>query len=74
MTKSDFSIVAGKEKTVITFKGAVRIEIENRNHTNEIENMIKRVQTANRIIDDVIKGQSEYLVAQALIYAIESIN
>ena len=78
MTKKDFSVVTGKEKTVITFRGAVRIEVMNAEPivqpSQMTANFIKQMRAANQIIADLINGESTYLIAQALIHAIENQN
>ena len=78
MTKKDFSVVTGKEKTVITFRKAVKIEVVNTDPivqpSQMTANFIKQMRNANKIIEDLINGESTYLIAQALIHAIENQN
>ena len=77
MKRSDFLVVTGKDKTVITYKQAVRIELdynENAAPSLMLSNFIKQQRRANQIITDIINGESTYLIAQALIHAIANQN
>ena len=77
MKRSDFLVVTSKTKTVITYKQAVRIELdynENAAPSLMLSNFIKQQRRANQIITDIIKGESTYLIAQSLIHAIANQN
>ena len=77
MKRSDFLVVTSKTKTVITYKQAVRIELdynENAAPSLMLSNFIKQQRRANQIITDIINGESTYLIAQALIHAIANQN
>ena len=77
MKRSDFLVVTSKTKTVITYKQAVRIELdynENVAPSLMLSNFIKQQRRANQIITDIINGESTYLIAQALIHAIANQN
>ena len=77
MKRSDFLVVTSKTKTVITYKQAVRIELdynENAAPSLMLSNFIKQQKRANQIITDIINGESTYLIAQALIHAIANQN
>ena len=77
MKRSDFLVVTSKTKTVITYKQAVRIELdynENAAPSLMLSNFIKQQRRANQIITDIINGESTYLIAQSLIHAIANQN
>lgn len=77
MKRSDFLVVTSKTKTVITYKQAVRIELdynENAAPSLMLSNFIKQQRRANQVITDIINGESTYLIAQALIHAIANQN
>ena len=77
MKRSDFLVVTSKTKTVITYKQAVRIELDYNEDSAPslmLSNFIKQQKRANQIITDIINGESTYLIAQALIHAIANQN
>ena len=77
MKRSDFLVVTSKTKTVITYKQAVRIELdynENPAPSQMLANFIQQQRRANQIITDIINGESTYLIAQSLIHAIANQN
>lgn len=77
MKRSDFLVVTSKTKTVITYKQAVRIELDYNEDSAPslmLSNFIKQQRRANQVITDIINGESTYLIAQALIHAIANQN
>lgn len=77
MKRSDFLVVTSKTKTVITYKQAVRIELDYNEDSAPslmLSNFIKQQKRANQIITDIINGESTYLIAQSLIHAIANQN
>lgn len=77
MKRTDFLVVTSKTKTVITYKQAVRIELdynENAAPSLMLSNFIKQQRRANQVITDIINGESTYLIAQSLIHAIANQN
>ena len=77
MKRSDFLVVTSKTKTVITYKQAVRIELDYNEDSAPslmLSNFIKQQKRANQVITDIINGESTYLIAQALIHAIANQN
>lgn len=77
MKRSDFLVVTSKTKTVITYKQAVRIELDYNEDSAPslmLSNFIKQQRRANQIITDIINGESTYLIAQSLIHAIANQN
>ena len=62
---------------VISYKGIVKIDIESKERPAPSElmaNFIKNQRKAARIIQDIINGESEYLLAQAMIHALANQN
>lgn len=77
MKRSDFLVVTSKTKTVITYKQAVRIELdynEDSAPSQMLANFIQQQRRANQVITDIINGESTYLIAQSLIHAIANQN
>ena len=77
MKRSDFLVVTSKTKTVITYRQAVRIELDYNEDSAPslmLSNFIKQQRRANQIITDIINGESTYLIAQSLIHAIANQN
>ena len=77
MKRSDFLVVTSKTKTVITYKQAVRIELdynENTAPSQMLANFIQQQRRANQVITDIINGESTFLIAQSLIHAIANQN
>lgn len=77
MKRSDFLVVTSKTKTVITYRQAVRIELDYNEDSAPslmLSNFIKQQKRANQIITDIINGESTYLIAQSLIHAIANQN
>ena len=77
MKRSDFLVVTSKTKTVITYKQAVRIELDynqNAAPSQMLANFIQQQRRANQVITDIINGESTFLIAQSLIHAIANQN
>ena len=77
MKRTDFLVVTGPEKMVITYKKAVKIEIHNLEEiprSQRLGHFIKMQRKANKIINEIIKGESEFLFAQSLCHALANQN